>query len=324
MAIELNVSRRPFSFGRGSGRGGMAGPKSWKYYDGLAGYSATHVWPILDEMLTGSIAPDALATSCGLRAALSSPEVSTVVSSLKRIQRTLGVEPVPEECVLECMEAAERDGRIGRVAFGSKLTALDCAMGDLKIRKMKASGLAATPPIYFNMDVDFEWEPIDSQRLLLWTQRFGKQDIVARELFRLHFEEQRSLTWRSTLLAASQAAFIDDASVVEFLDGGSLRAEVLHGYDTHMKSGIRWPPFLVLNGPGTNGGPFRDGTRSCMVVRGSPEAFAEAFECIWRKSVAFSPLPPSLADNKNTYEGRRSWKRRRHRQRHNKGYCQES
>merc|ERR1719414_1855040 len=72
------------------------------------------------------------------------------------------------------MEVAEAKGRVGRIAFASELTALDCAIGDLKVAKMKASGLDASPAIRFNMDVDFVWQPIESQRLLLWAKQQGK------------------------------------------------------------------------------------------------------------------------------------------------------
>lgn len=286
--LELKVTRRPYSFGQGSGRGNLPGPPSWKYYDGLAGFSATVIWPMLRELESLGITMDSLETSSGLYEILGGAHKAKVMISLEHAQSALGVEPVGSEVLLKSMQVAESAGRVGRVAFGTTLTALDCAMGDLKVAKFVASGLCANPPIHFNMDVDFQWEPIDSQRLLLWAQEHGKQETVAQTLFHLHFEQQQSLSWRSTLLAAARSAGLDEALCAAFLDGEYLRAEVLKGYNQHMRCGIRWPPFLVINAPGSNGGPFRDGSRSCMVVRGSSEAFAEAFERIWLESDAFA------------------------------------
>lgn len=307
----MNVSRRPYSFGRGSGRGHVAGPRSWKYYDGLAGYAATLIWPILKGLEELGVTADSLETPSGLREALSGPHESEVRASLRHAQGALGVGPVDERSILESMVAAEHAGRVGRIAFGSRLTALDCAFGDLKVEKFKAAGLATTPAINFNLDVDFQWEPVDSQRLLLWARGQGKQEAVARCLFRLHFEEQQSLSCRRSLLAAASSAGIDAAECAEFLDGDLLRADVLQGYDQHMRCGIRWPPFIVLNGPGSNGGPFRDGSRSCMVVRGSAEAFAEAFERLWSASHAWISIPPTLDDEGAILPpDTRAWKQR--------------
>jgi len=302
------VTRRPYSFGKGSGRGHLPGPLTWKYYDGLAGYSATQLWPVLRELEELGVASDSLATSSGLRRALCGAHGPEVRSSLQRAQSALSIRPpVDESRLLESMEAAEAAGRVGRVAFGSELTALDCAMGDLKVEGFKASGLAVAPPIRFDMDVDFEWQPVDSQRLLLWAGQWGKQELVARALFRFHFEEQRSLTSRSTLVAAARSAGIGEAAGAAFLDGPLLRAEVLDGYDRHMRCGIRWPPFLVLNGPGGSGGPFRDGSKDCLVVRGSAEAFADAFERIWAETFAFESVPSCLGED-DPNVSRDSWR----------------
>lgn len=313
--IQLNVTRRPYSFGKGSRRGKLPGPQCWKYYDGLAGFSATVIWPILTDLQEMGISLKSLETSVGLSEALSGIHKPHIIAALRHAQKSLGVEPVDEQFLLKSMAEAEDGGRVGRVAFGSQLTALDCAIGDLKVEKFKASGLCTSPPINFNMDVDFQWEPIDSQRLLLWAKEDGKQDIVAKTLFHLHFEQRQSLSWRSTLLTAAQAAGIDEADCASFLDGDYLRSEVLEGYDQHMRCGIHWPPFFALNGPGSNGGPFRDGTRSCMVVRGSAKAFAEAFEQIWSDSAAVisstaSPHDQSLSRHDQAWK----WKRARGRQ----------
>lgn len=273
VGIELNVKRHPYSFGLGSGRMNLPGPGKWKYYDGLAGYSQTQL----------SSEFNAVHSSADLRSAIAGTDLSLtqLLPALAAAWKDAGGSSIDE--LLHQMEEAEANGRVGRTAFGSKLRALDCAFGNLRVEKFKAMGRAVEPPINFDMDVDFEWQPVDSQRLVLWASLVGKQEEVASALWKLHFEKRASLTQRSTLLLAAGEVGLDHDACEHFLNSGEMIQDVIDGYKlATAKHRIHWPPFFVLNGPSTNGGPFRNGSWSASIVRGPPEAFAEAFEQIWK------------------------------------------
>ena len=79
--------------------------------------------------------------------------------------------------------------------------------------------------IKYKHGVEMVWQPVDSQRILLWAGRFGKQEEVADELGKLHFEEIRHNNDRETLLAAVDrcgldvtSRGLDVTSAAEFLD----------------------------------------------------------------------------------------------------------
>lgn len=256
----------------------MPGPPRWIYRDSLAGYSQTQIMPAIAKVCKKEGDLEDVTTSVGMRKLIDDGE-HHILEALHREWPGLSFDP---EALVSEMEAAEVEGRVGRIAFASQLSALDCAFGDARIERMKRMGLAVEPHIHFDMQVEFQWEPVDSQRLLLWASRVGKQEIVANALWRLHFEQRSSLTKRSTLLQAGSEAGLDSAEVDAFLDSQELLTDVQHGYGVASELNIRWPPFLVLNGPYSNGGPFRDGSKHCTIIRGPPQAYAEAFEKIWR------------------------------------------
>lgn len=280
MSIEPNITRWPYSFGVGSGRLNLHGPVSWKYYDGLAGYSQTQIAHLLSEF--AELHPP-IVSATGMQVALDRKD-ERLLATIKNAWRATGTrEEFDGAKLVSVMEMAEVQGRVGRIAFGSKLSALDCALGDLRVERFKSLGRATNPPIDFDMDVLFEWKPVDSQRLVLWAARFGKQEEVVAALWRLHFESRASLTERDNLMSAAEEAGLDSAACLQFLQSEDLKQDVLDSYHhvTH-DCGMHWPPFIVLNGPFTDGGPFRDGSNSCIVFRGgaSAEAFADAFEQI--------------------------------------------
>ena len=64
---------------------------------------------------------------------------------------------------------------------------------------------------------------VDSQRLVLWAGRHGKQEAVMSELNALHFSRAQSAGERATLMAAAAAAGLDPAETSAFLDGDELR-----------------------------------------------------------------------------------------------------
>ena len=52
--------------------------------------------------------------------------------------------------------------------------------------------LANIAGIKMDFEVLVQWQPVDSQRLMLWAARFGKQEAYMSALSRRHFEERKS------------------------------------------------------------------------------------------------------------------------------------
>jgi len=139
--------------------------------------------------------------------------------------------------------------------------------------------------IELDYDVKTNWQPVDSQRLMLWARRFGRAEAYMSALARLHFEERTSASHRATLLAAAEEAGLDVSAVRSFLSTDELRAEVWKSYgDTIHKKGIHAIPYFVFNSPLTDGGPFRIGAGKPIIVQGSgdEQQFLGVFERLFR------------------------------------------
>jgi predicted DsbA family dithiol-disulfide isomerase len=140
--------------------------------------------------------------------------------------------------------------------------------------------------IELDYNVKTNWQPIDSQRLMIWARQFGKAEKYMSALARRHFEERNSASHRTTLLDAAEEAGLDVVAAREFLDTDELRQEVWKSYgDTIHEKGIRAIPYFVFNSTLTNGGPFRDGPGKPIVVNGSgdEQEFLSIFEQLFRE-----------------------------------------
>jgi len=148
--------------------------------------------------------------------------------------------------------------------------------------------LGAAAGIQFDLEVKAQYQPIESQRLLLWAGRFGLQEEFMSALNALHFEQRESASLRSTLLAAATQAGCDGEAAAAFLDTDELESEVWQSYgSTIREAGISAIPLFAFSVPalGAVGGPFRAaGPFESYVVRGSSseERFLGLFELILR------------------------------------------
>lgn len=135
--------------------------------------------------------------------------------------------------------------------------------------------------IELDYNVKTNWQPVDSQRLMMWARTFGKAEAYMSALARRHFEERKSASHRATLLEAAEEAGLDVVAARQFLDTDEFRADVWKSYgDTIKKKRIHAIPYFVFNSPLTNGGLFRSGPGKAVVVNGSAdeEQFLEIFE----------------------------------------------
>ena len=136
--------------------------------------------------------------------------------------------------------------------------------------------LGAAAGIAFDYDVPAQWQPVDSQRLLLWAGRFGRQEPFMSALNRRHFQQRESASLRATLLAAAAEVGLDAAAAGAFLDTDELRDVVWEWYGrTIREKGIHSIPLFVFNLPTIDavGPPFRaPGRARPYVVNGSMDA----------------------------------------------------
>lgn len=140
--------------------------------------------------------------------------------------------------------------------------------------------------IKFDYNVLTQWQPVESQRLLLWAGRFGKQEEFMSNLNHRHFEKRESASVRANLLNAVEAVGLDRTAANVFLDTDELEADVWKSYgSTIYEKNIHAIPFFVFNVPqiGAVGGPFRvHGKREPFIVKGSMDEdyFYSLFEKI--------------------------------------------
>eukprot|EP01051_Picozoa_sp_SAG22_P022272 SAG22_NODE_5275_length_1048_cov_1.418335_2_plen_268_part_01 len=142
-------------------------------------------------------------------------------------------------------------------------TLLSYMGGDPARREAAEAGmqrLANSAGIKFDYSVLAQWQPVDSQRLLLWAGRFGKQEPFMDALNRRHFQERQSASLPSTLLAAAKEAGLETAAVQRFLETDELVDVVWKSYgETIKQRGIHSIPLFAFSVPEINatGGPFR-------------------------------------------------------------------
>ena len=139
------------------------------------------------------------------------------------------------------------------------------------------SALGERAGINFRFDVRTQWQPVDSQRLLLWAGRVGKQEQFMDALNHRHFQEAKSASEKETLLAAAAAVGLDAAAAAAFLATDEHKDDVWKSYgDTIRKYDIHAIPLFVFHHPasGAAGGPFRPlgSRRDAWVVNGSGDA----------------------------------------------------
>lgn len=95
-------------------------------------------------------------------------------------------------------------------------------------RGMYAQGVQAG--IKFDYHVLAQWQPVESQRMLLWAGRFGLQEEFMSALNKRHFEQRQSASERTTLLAAAEEVGLDTVKAAAFLATKELEDVVWESY----------------------------------------------------------------------------------------------
>lgn len=141
--------------------------------------------------------------------------------------------------------------------------------------------LGRTCGIELDYDVQTNWQPINSQRVMLWAQRYGLQEEYMSALGGRHFERCQSASHDATILESAREAGLDVEACRAFLTTDELRDDVWKSYgSTIHEKGIHAIPLFIFNSPSTDGGPFRNGKGKPEMEHGSgnQQRFLEIFE----------------------------------------------
>jgi len=148
--------------------------------------------------------------------------------------------------------------------------------------------LGAAAGIKFDYGVYLNKQPIDSQRMLLWAARYGKQEPFMAALSSRHFQqgsEGESASKRATLLAAAQEAGLDVTAAEAFLDSDELYDEVWESYGEMPRRGITGIPLFCFSVPevGLYSGPFREANADATINGSSnKQQFLQLFNAIYQ------------------------------------------
>ena len=154
------------------------------------------------------------------------------------------------------------------------------------------SQLGESAGVKFDFNAYIDRQPIESQRLLLWSGRFGKQEAFMSALSNRHFQhgsQGESASKRATLLAAAEEVGLDVAAATAFLDSNELHAEVWRSYGEMPARGINAIPMFCFSIPEVNlwSGPFRtpkNGRVANAVIQGSANKaeFLDMFKQLYK------------------------------------------
>ena len=80
--------------------------------------------------------------------------------------------------------------------------------------------------VKINYDVQTKWQPVDSQRVMLWARQFGKAEEYMDHLARGHFEKQKSASHTASILEAASKAGLPEEDVKAMLATDDYREDV--------------------------------------------------------------------------------------------------
>ena len=142
--------------------------------------------------------------------------------------------------------------------------------------------------VTLDYNVQTNWQPVDSQRVMLWAATFGKQEDYMDVLARGHFEKKKSASHHSSIIEAALEVGLPEAPLMAFLKSEELKDEVWRSYGTTIRNKrIEAIPLFIFNGPTSNDGPFRSGKTGRAIIHhgsGDPEQFKQVFDDILRKT----------------------------------------
>jgi len=265
--IALNVTRHPYSF-----HGGTVSPdghKTWLWRDGLYIYCGDAFQNQVVALGIPAGRVNQLRSTDGAEAATalrSDPRLYQMLTMLAQHRGSPAPPPLEELAAL-----LESSPVIERAAKGKSIGPFDRWIGEKGIEGLKQLG--AECGTAFDMDVEFQWHPVDSQRLLLWAGTQGRAELFMDALNHDHFTRRNSASNKAALLAAVAEAGLSVEDAETFLASDEFSEDVWRSYrETIEVHGIHSIPLFVFNGPRNDAGPFRSGHGEARVINGSASA----------------------------------------------------
>jgi len=293
----VDVVRHPYSFRGGAPKDEMMmtkttdatndphGLETWTWHNGLNTYAGDDLEQALFQ--SGLYQDDIkdLRSPGGLQRALNKPNHS-LLKTLERVSVIKGYNLVwtPDNLRKAIQTMNADDLGSGHPARGKRVGSEVDVLAGNEFRQM-LQDIASDAAIQFEYNVNFQWYPIDSQRVLLYARQFGAAEAYSDALARRHFTKGLPSGSRNTVLDATKEVGLDVDLVEEMLNGEDFKQQVLQSYhDTIAKHRIHSIPNFTFNGPKTNGGKFRpNGVHSGEVTisgSGSVGQFLSVFEHI--------------------------------------------
>ena len=233
---------------------------TWTWHDGLNTYAGDDMERSLIHMgLYHDVVKD-LRSPGGIQRALEREDFS-ILKTLERASVMKGfsqrLSPDNLQKIVDNMDPEELAGGYarGKLQEGSELDAI--AGNEFRIMLQE---IASDADIHFEYNVNFQWYPVDSQRVLIYARQFGAAEAYADALARRHFTKGMPSGSRDAVLDAAKEVGLDLTTVEDMLNGEDYKQQVWQSYyDTIAKHRIHSIPNFTFNGPMTNGGKFRPG-----------------------------------------------------------------
>lgn len=141
--------------------------------------------------------------------------------------------------------------------------------GEAAVRSISQVGKQAG--ISFDFEVPTHYQPVDSQRLIMWARREQKQEELVDALGHQYFERRQGVVHREALLEAVAEAGLDVEAATTFLDTDELKKEVWQSYGDTLRRGIHSIPQFTFSLAGNENGVTISGSANM-------ETFLDVFE----------------------------------------------
>jgi len=285
IALRVDVKRHPYSFKGGDSRIKQqkegTDDETWKWMDDLNIYAGDELHSLLLRLGMTPKEVEQLRRPGGLPDLLERngpPRVLQVLeraSTYKRYSKPMTVENLKAAVSKMTPDQLTTPHRV-------QVSEIDIIAGDAY--KENLGSLGQSVDISFDFDVDFQWYPVASQRVLLYAHTIGAQEAFADALARRHFTQGKATGSIETVLDAAKEVGLDYEDVKHMLvETERYKDDVWNSYrDMTDKYKIRSIPKFTFVGPATpTAGLFRGGSVNSGEVTISGSGNAEQFVAVF-------------------------------------------
>jgi len=117
----------------------------------------------------------------------------------------------------------------------------------LKQMQSNVCTIAQEEGLSYELDETLSGNTLDAHRLLLWSDGFGKQDVLIEAMYSGYFEKGLPLFTHLDLLAMTDQVGIDRVAAGEVLASGEFRSEVARDGQLAQELGATGVPFFVFD-----------------------------------------------------------------------------